>query len=236
VAERVETQEAFDMAVELGFDYFQGYFLCEPELLERKRLPDNKLSILRVLAKLQDPDVGPKELEAIIKQDVALSYKLLRCVNSAYYGVSLEIKSIQHAIVYLGLPAVRNWVRLLVLAGLTDRPPELITIALTRGKMCEILSEHAPNLSREVAFTVGLFSVLDALLNAPLETILESVPLSEEIDRALLQGKGPYGVLLGFVKDYEQGNWDSIEDGPYPADAVKQAYIDALDAAGNMIT
>lgn len=231
VAERVETQKAFEDAMDLGFDYFQGYFLCEPEILERKRLPDNKLSILRLLAKLQDPDVGPKELEQIIKQDVTLSYKLLRCVNSAYYGLSLEVKSIHHAIVYLGLPAVRNWVRLLVLAGLTDRPPELIKIALTRAKMCELLSTHAPNMSRETAFTVGLFSVLDALLNAPLKEILERVPLSEEIDRALLQEKGAYGVLLGFVKAYEKGDWETIESGPYPAEAVRQAYIDALESA-----
>lgn len=233
VAERVETQEAFERARDLGFDYFQGFFLCKPELLERKRLPDNKLSILRLLSKLQDPEVGPKELEQIIKQDVTLSYKLLRCVNSAYYGLSLEVKSIHHAIVYLGLPAVRNWVRLLVLAGLQDRPPELIRIALTRAKMCEILSEHAPNMSREIAFTVGLFSVLDALLNAPLEQILERMPLSEEIDKALLQQKGAYGVLLGFVMAYEKGDWETIEDGPYPADAVKSAYITAVDSAEN---
>ncbi|MDQ2068500.1 EAL and HDOD domain-containing protein [Natronospira bacteriovora] len=231
VAERVETPEAFDQAEALGFDFFQGYFLCKPELLERKRLPDNKLSILRLLAKLQDPDVSPKELENIIKNDVTLSYKLLRCVNSAYYGLSLEIKSIHHAIVYLGMPAVRNWVRLLVLAGLQDRPPELIRIALTRAKMCEILSKHAPNLSEETAFTVGLFSVLDALLNAPLEEILKQVSLTEEIDRALLHGKGAYGVLLGFVKDYEQGNWENIEDGPYATEAVQAAYVAALEAA-----
>ncbi|MCP1726409.1 EAL and modified HD-GYP domain-containing signal transduction protein [Natronospira proteinivora] len=231
VAERVETQEAFNMAMDLGFDYFQGFFLCEPEVIHRQRLPDNKLSILRLLARLQDPDVGPKELEQIIKQDVTLSYKLLRCVNSAYYGLSLEVSSIHHAIVYLGLPAVRNWVRLLVLAGLQDRPPELIRIALTRAKMCEVLSEHAPNLSREMAFTVGLFSVLDALMNMPMEQILERVPLSEEVDRALVDGKGAYGVLLGFVKAYERGDWETIESGPYPADAVKQAYLDALESA-----
>jgi len=231
VAERVETQEAFQRALDLGFDYFQGYFLCEPELMERKRLPDNKLSILRLLARLQDPSVSPKELEQIIKQDVTLSYKLLRCVNSAYYGLSLEVKSIHHAIVYLGLPAVRNWVRLLVLAGLQDRPPELIKIALTRAKMCEILSEEAPNLSKEVAFTVGLFSVLDALMNMPMDEILERIPLSEEVDRALIQGKGAYGVLLSFVKAYEQGDWQTIEDGPYPAYAVRTAYVKALEAA-----
>lgn len=233
IAERVETQEQFELAQALGFDYFQGYFLCKPEMLERDRLPDNKLNVLRVLAKLEEPDTGPKELEKIIRTDVTLSYKLLRCVNSAYYGLSLEIESVHHAIVYLGMPAVRNWVRLLILAGMTDRPPELIKIALTRAKMCEILSAHAPNLSKETAFTVGLFSILDALLNAPMDNILTQVPLSDEIDRALAEEKGPYGVLLHLVKAHEQGDWDRLEEGPYPTDAFRAAYLQGLESAEN---
>lgn len=233
IAERVETPEQFELAKALGFDYFQGYFLCKPELLERERLPDNKLNILRALAKLEEPDASPKDLEKIIRTDVTLSYKLLRCVNSAYYGLSLEIESVRHAIVYLGIPAVRNWVRLLILAGLTDRPPELIKIALTRAKMCELLSQHAPNLSRETAFTVGLFSVLDALLNAPMDKLLPQLPLSEEIERALMEEKGSYGVLLHFVKAHEQGNWELVEEGPYPTEAFRESYIKAVESAEN---
>lgn len=240
LAEKVETQEQYEHCRELGFDYFQGYFLCKPKMFEEKRLPDNKLNVLRLLTELENPDVGPKELEGIIKHDVSLNYKLLRCVNSAYYGLPITVKSVSHAVVYMGMDTVRNWVRLLVLAGLEDRPDELIKIALTRARMAENLTAHFSEDTKESAFTVGLFSVLDALMEVPMKEIIPRLPLADEIRDALLESTGPYGRMLAIIRAYEGGDWDALEEQEmWGTEILTEAYLDALDWANahvNMTT
>lgn len=232
LAEKVEDQEQYEHCRELGFDYFQGYFLCKPKMFEERRLPDNKLNVLRLLTELENPDVGPKELEAIIKHDVSLNYKLLRCVNSAYYGLPISVKSVSHAVVYMGLDTVRNWVRLLVLAGLEDRPDELIQIALTRARMAENLTAHFSEDTKESAFTVGLFSVLDALMEVPMKDIVPRLPLAEEIRDALLESTGPYGRMLAIIRAYEGGDWDALEEQEmWTTEMLSEAYLNALEWA-----
>ncbi|MFW5816017.1 MAG: EAL and HDOD domain-containing protein, partial [Wenzhouxiangella sp.] len=167
VAKSVETRAQFEQCRRLGFKYFQGFFLCRPTTMTAKRLPESKINVMRLVKKLQDPNVAPDELESIVRNDVALHYRLLRTVNSAYYGLSVKIKSIQHAIVYLGIPAIRSWARLQVMAGVDDRPSELMRLALIRARMCELMTEQMAKETRDMAFTAGLFSLLDALMDAP---------------------------------------------------------------------
>lgn len=228
VAEKVETRAQYQHCREIGFDYFQGRYLCRPEIVRERTLSDSKLNVLRLLAELERPDTGPKELEAVIRNDVALTYKLLRCVNSAYFGVSLKIKSLSHAIVYLGLNTIRNWARLLTLANISDRPVELIKLALTRAKMCELLVANLSKEINEIAFTVGLFSLLDALMGIPMQDALSRISLSDEIGQALVDGTGPYANLLNIVRAYEEGDWVALEDSHYPRSALVNAYLEAV--------
>jgi EAL and modified HD-GYP domain-containing signal transduction protein len=231
IAEKVETYQQYDACRELGFDFFQGYFFCKPQIFTESTLPEGKLNVLRLLAALEKPDVEPRELETIIRNDVALSYKLLRCVNSAYFGLSMKVNSIAHGIVYLGVASIRNWARLLVLAGVEEQSAELLKVALLRARMCELLAPQHSREVQEAAFTVGLFSVLDALMNAPMRTLLMRVPLTDDIKQALLDEQGPYAKLLVSVRSYERGHWSTLEHTPYSPQELSQAYLEALDWA-----
>ncbi len=227
LAEKVETPEDFDFAQELGFDYFQGYFFCRPKVISGNSLPANRLSILRLLAKLQEPHVNIAELAEIVSHDVAISYKLMRSLNSALYQLSKPIDSIHRAIVYLGLQNVKNWVSLIAMADIPDKPQELMVVALTRAKMCEQLSKMT-GLPKETHFTVGLFSALDAMMDAPLERIVKALPLSEEIKQALLHQEGPAGEALHCTLAYERGQWEEIRCPEPETGFLTQAYLEAI--------
>lgn len=138
-------------------------------------------------------------------QDVALSHKLLRDINSAFFSLPNRIESIRQAVVYLGVRAVKTWVSLLVVAGWGNKPAELVTQAMQRAKMCELLANTAKLPNAEVHFAVGLFSLLEALMDIPQEKILESLPLTQDVQDALSVQKGPYGEALSCVFAYEQG-------------------------------
>lgn len=207
LAEKIETQEEFEHCKQLGFDYFQGYFLSKPNIVQSTQLPPNRLAILQLLSKLQSPETDAAGIETLIMQDVALSYKLLRYINSAFFAFPKKIESIRQAVVYLGTQAIKSWVSLLVVAGLGNKPAELVTQAMQRAKMCELLAKTAKRPHSETYFTVGLFSLLEALMDAPLEKILESLPFTEDIRQGLLEHTGPYGEALACVIAYEKGDF-----------------------------
>jgi EAL and modified HD-GYP domain-containing signal transduction protein len=231
LAEKVETPEQYDRCADLGFDFFQGFFLCRPKVLRGQQVPANRLSILRLLAKLQDPQVELDVLDRIIREDLSLSYKLLRLINSAFYGMSTRIESIRQTLVLLGLQRIRAWVGLLTLAGLEDKPHELVLASMVRAKMCERLAELMGRPAADVYFTVGMFSMLDALLDLPMTEVLESLPLSEDIQSALLDHVGPLGEVLECVVAYERGQWDRVAGSGLPAGRIRDAYLGALDWA-----
>lgn len=207
LAEKIETQEEFEHCMRLGFDYFQGYFLSRPNIVQGTQLPPNRIAVLQLLAKLQDPRSDAADIETLISQDVALSYKLLRYINSAFFAFPKKIESLRQAVVYLGTQAIKTWVSLLVVAGLGNKPAELVTQAMQRAKMCELLAKTAKRSQTEVYFTVGLFSLLEALMDAPLEKILESLPFTDDIRQALLNQEGAYGEALSCVIAYERGDF-----------------------------
>lgn len=207
LAEKIETQEEFEHCKALGFDYFQGYFLSRPNIVQSQQLPPNRIAVLQLLSKLQDPESDTDEIEKLVSQDIALSYKLLRYINSAFFALPRKIDSIRQAVVYLGTQSIKTWVTLLVVAGLGNKPAELVTQAMQRAKMCELLAQTAKRPHTEAYFTVGLFSLLEALMDTPLEKILESLPFTEDIRNALLKQEGPYGEALACVIAYEKGDF-----------------------------
>lgn len=210
LAEKVETQEEFNLFKQEGFDYFQGYFFAKPTVLSQKALSSDSISLLQLVAQVQKPDIEPEELEKLISQDVSLSYKLFRCVNSAAFGLKSKMTSVKQAVVYLGLQRLKNWVCLLAISGNSDKPAELINIGLVRAKMCELIADETGLEGKDAFFVVGLFSILDAILDQPLATILEKMPMDESINQALLENTGEMGQALLCSINFEKCNWDGI--------------------------
>ena len=234
LAEKVETRDDFDFCRDLGFDYFQGYFLCRPDIVKGQRTPANRLVTLRLLAKLQDPETEFDELEEIISRDVSLSYKLLRLINAAIYSLPKKIESIRQALLLLGTKFITSWVSLIMLTGVSDKPQELMVTALVRGKMCELLAQAMQQANKEAFFTIGLFSVLDAMLDTPMPEVLKPLPLAEETSRALLYHEGIGGQTLRCVLAYERGNWDEVVCPGLDRRCIKETYLQAITWAAEV--
>lgn len=228
LAEKVETLQQFEECKRMGFDLFQGYFLCRPNVVHGHRVPPNRLSTLKLLAKLQDPDVSMDSLEQVIREDVSLSYKLLRLINSAFYGLPQKIESIRQTLVLLGVHQIRSWVSLMAMSRLADKPDELMLTAMVRGRMCEELAERAGCINADAYFTAGLFSTLDALLDLPMQEVLESLPLSEDLVVALLRREGPMGAALACVLAYEFGDFEAVTFRDLRTEQIRDAFFDAV--------
>lgn len=232
IAEKVETHNAYQDCFDLGCDYFQGFFFCYPVMLTRKSLPSNKLVILNMITKLHEPDISSDELEKILVQDIALSYKLLRYINSASFSLRREVDSIKEAIILLGMDNLKNWVSLIMMSNIIDsKPTELIVTGMIRGKMCELLAENKhPEIMHQM-FIIGLFSVLDALMDQPLIDLLDNVTLSTPVKLALLDKTGIQGEIYQHVLQYEKCNWDEINNLNANADEYTQSYLNAVNWA-----
>lgn len=210
LAEKVEDREQYTLCRDLGFEYFQGYYLCRPNVVRGRRVTTNRLTVIQLINKLHQPDMDLRDLEQTIANDVSLSYHLLRFINSAYYGLSKPIESIHRAVVYLGRDAIRHWVTLLALRSLKDQPSDVLINALVRARMCQLLAKQGRFLSlQDSFFTVGLFSTLEQVLQAPMAEILGELPMSEEINAALLRQEGVMGEALRCTLAFEQESPDS---------------------------
>lgn len=210
-----------------NIDLLQGFFYTLPDTSLDKKTAPAAQTLMELLVKLQDPEVEVDELADIINQDVALSYKLLRLINSAFFGLPREVGSTRQAIVMLGQNKIKTWASLLCLSGLDNKPSELRTIAMIRGRMCELLAKYYKGHA-DVFFAAGLFSTLDALMDKPLEVLLQDLPLSEELHAALLHKEGPAGNALQQVLNYERGHWENLDYSLTTADNLLAAYLDAL--------
>lgn len=236
VAERLETAADFEWARSLGFDLFQGFFLARPSVVSRQRPPASRLATLRVLALLDDPNVSYDALEEAISCDVLLAFKVLRIINSAAFGLPRRVDSLKQALVLLGQRRLHTWVALTVLAGLSDKPVELLTTALIRARMCERLG-HAQDPERDhTYFTVGLLSALDAMLDATMDDVVASVALAPDVAGALVRHEGPLGRTLATTLAYEACDWDGVfaAGGHYAPNLLRRAYLDALGWAASV--
>ncbi len=227
LAEKIETYEKFELCKKFNFDYFQGYFFCAPKS-EHHDIPVNRLAAVRVLAQLQDPDISINKLEQTISTDLSLSYKLLRYANSAYIGLNREVESISHAAKMVGIARIRLWASLLAFAKMEDKPRELMITAIVRAAMCERLAASAKEEPKEMFFTVGLLSVLEALLDCSMEEALEKLPLVREIRSALLRGEGAAGEALACALAYERSQWDAVQYKDLGSMTIRGHYLDSL--------
>jgi EAL and modified HD-GYP domain-containing signal transduction protein len=228
LAEKVETREEYDALRAMGVDYFQGYFFSRPELIEGKRLEENQTVILRLLSELNRPDASIEEIETLIGQDAALSYKTLRYINSAAVGFPRKVESIGQAVIFMGINRIRAWANLLVMAGLKERAQDHYLMALVRAHLCESLLAGSPSNTTGTGFTVGLLSILDLLLGLPLEEIVKELGLSDQINDALLQGRGMAGEALSCVRLVENGDWQEVS---FPGLSKREIHDRFLDAS-----
>ncbi len=212
VAEKVETLAAFKQAKALGFDLFQGYYFAHPEILTAKVINPAQALVLELLNKVRS-NADITEIERGFKRDVALSFKLLRYINSVGFGLSCEIQSIRHALAILGYQQLYRWLTLLaVTANEGATVPALMKTAITRGRLTELLGQNLVDKSeRDNLFVVGIFSLLDAMLEMPMEQVLEKLTLPDSIAQALLTRDGIYGPFLALAEACEAADTRRIE-------------------------
>jgi len=206
LAEKVETHAEFAQALDMGFSYFQGYFFAKPEAIRIKEMASSKLTILQLLAEINSQEIMIDRVTAIIAGDVALSYKLLRYINSAYFGLANKVESIPRAVTMLGLNEVRRFVTLAAISEIsTAKPTELVRLAAIRAKFCEQLGTASPlNGNPQELFLLGLLSLLEAMLDTPISAVLDRLPLSDPIRQALTDGSGELACFLQAVLAYEK--------------------------------
>lgn len=228
VAEKVETPEMYAFCKEVEFDCFQGFHFCKPQLINLKNIPANKLVVLNLLKLLHKPEYDFSEIEKAIAQDAVLTYKLLRYVNSAAFSQRQEIDSIKEALALVGGDTIKKWITLILTMQLAEgKPQALLITALVRAKMCELLEEASDNNNGEM-FTIGLFSLLDALMNVSLDELLDDLTLSMEVKFAILDHQGEKGGLLENVICYEQGQWCYLTEQGIDAEVYFSCYMEAV--------
>jgi c-di-GMP-related signal transduction protein len=212
LAEKVETPEEFSAGLNMGYSLFQGYFFCRPELMQRRDLPASKLAYLELLQAATSPKFDMEILASKIKQEASLTFRLLRYLNSVAFGLRSEVRSIPHALSLLGERELRKWIAVVAVGVMADdKPGELMIVPLVRGRFCEMLAPLAglEDQSNDL-FLLGLLSVMDAILDQPLKTILAELPIRHEISQALLARTGVYRDLLEITIAHERADWAKI--------------------------
>ncbi|MGB4498179.1 MAG: HDOD domain-containing protein [Methylococcaceae bacterium] len=235
LAEKVETHQEYQYLRELGCDYFQGFFFSKPNLVEGKRMGVNQLAAVRLLTKINNPDVQFEELTEVISQDVGLSYKLLHYINSAFFSIPTKIESINQAITYLGMNELKRWINILMLSSLSDKPIVVMQNALIRGKMCELLAKSAGHKTGNY-FLIGMLSSLDSILDISISEALAQLPLGDDITIAILEHKGLGGEALRCVLGYERWDTGSIAFGNIDQTEIGNSYIESIAWATKVIS
>lgn len=244
LAEKVETQEEYAWARDAGYSLFQGYFFARPVMVRSKRIPANQASRLRLLREGQRAELEFEGIETLISTDVSLTYMLLRYVNSAAFARRQEIQSIRSALIAIGENALRRWITIVTLPALAStKPSELVTLSLVRARFCEQLAELCGAACSDKAFLIGIFSLLEALIDEPLESALRSLDLCPEVTNPLLGLSSENDALGGLYKliiCYEMGQWDEVCELAtrlkIPQAAVGAAYLESTAWAAEAMT
>ncbi len=241
LAEKVETQEEVDQARKAGYAYFQGYFFAKPQIMGAHRIPETQVSRLALMREAGQQGLDYSKLEEVLKRDISLSYRLLKYINSSFFGLRNEIHSIRQALALLGERNVRKWVHLVCLSALgEDKSPELLQNSVCRARFCEQLAERGQLAGRgEDLFLLGMFSLLDAIIDQPMADVVEQVPLSADVKAALLGEANPLRAFLDLVIAYEQGEWGRVDackqHVPVRTEDVPAMYFEALAWADELV-
>lgn len=231
LAKNIRHHAAFEHCKKLGFDLFEGDFLTQPTITDKSakisaQQAESKLKLIEMMSALHNANAPLDKIERVLSHDRQLSHKVLSLVNSAATGVVREVESLRQAIMLIGLDKLKNIANLLLLANIKDKPHELSVLALTRAHMCEVLALSIDSRARSDSFfTVGLVSIMDAFLDEPLNTLLDSMGIQQHLVDAIIHHAGNEGALLKIVKAYEQAQWHNID----------WAYLDAHDISAEIL-
>jgi c-di-GMP-related signal transduction protein len=240
LAEKLETRESKDEAIDAGYRLFQGYFFSRPIVVSARKVPAFRMNYLRLLQEITDPAVTAARLEAVVKQDLSITYRLLRHINSAAFGFVMEIKSLRHALTLLGLNEIRRWASVWAMADLgREAPGELVVDSVARARFCELLAQRTAFRHRASdLFLMGLFSHLDAIMSRPLDEILSALPVPPEVRAALLGDDNPLRRVLETVVAYEAADWERCagccELAGLPEDDLPGCYLRATEWTGEI--
>ncbi len=223
VAEKVESVEAFGYASAMGYNLFQGYYFSKPATFQARAMSGRRIAYARLLAALNSPNATIAQVEDLIKHDGSLSYRVLRCINSAAYGVRRELHSIRQALVLLGLDQVKKWASIWALAGLNSgTSTELVTLAIVRARSCELIGEAMVGRDRSSEyFLLGLCSLLDSMLGRPIADAVADLPVPDRVRSALIGEPNVLRTVLDAIIAYERGQWDAATT------ALQQVGLDA---------
>ncbi|MGI6732750.1 MAG: EAL and HDOD domain-containing protein [Anaerovoracaceae bacterium] len=236
LAEKIETREEYDRALKMGYDYFQGYFFSKPAIIGSKEIHSLPINVIRILDELSSPEPSYKIISSIIEKDLGLSYKLLKLVNSVYYGAKNKINTISHALVYIGFEELRQWMGVLMMKDLRNpENAEAIKLCIIRSKLMELIAlELRAEQEASKYFFTGLFSLIDVLMHQPMHQILEGLPLPDEVKEALLGKPNKCRECLDYVIACETAPWSDRGIDPsaiIDAKTFMILYLKALDWA-----
>jgi EAL and modified HD-GYP domain-containing signal transduction protein len=228
----VETQEEFIEAREEGFTLIQGYYFCRPKLLANRKVPANRMSQVEILQVLQDDSIDLHKLARLVKRETSLTYRLLRLINSPICAMQQEVRSVEAALIAVGEETFRRMATLAIASELNaGQQMELLRMAFVRGRFCE-LAAGPYGLDKTEQYLLGLLSLLPAMLRVPMPELAPSLPLREEIRKALNGEKIPERALLCWLEGHERGDWaacDMLGEKPVmQPDQLQTCYEDAL--------
>jgi len=233
LAEKVETYEEYDQALELGCELFQGFFFSKPEMVKTRSLSPSQMAMAELLYETSKPDLDLDSITSVFERDVTLSYKLLRYANSPMFRRRNEISTIKQAIVILGAGELKRFLGLMFAANVNpDKPSELINSAMSRAKFCELTASNIKTpLDISIAFLTGLLSLIDAILDEDIESILAKLPLAQEIKDTLITRKGTMADLIELVVYFEHAQWDEASALIKTLDIDKEKVIEYYNEA-----
>ena len=228
LAEKVETPAQFELCKALGMDLFQGYFFARPQIVKGRGLANNKTATMKLLESVYDPEIDMSKLAELIGLDVGLTHKLLAFVRSYPGNENIQVNSIKDAVLRFGLQKLQNWVSILVLAGKDDKTPELFKTSLIIARFMQLLAQHSNLQPADSFFMVGLFSCLDALMDADMSSLIEAMPLQESIKKALIKKSGIMGEALCCVLAIESGKTEQTHFNKMNSGEISSYYMQSM--------
>ena len=235
LAEKVESRSTFEYLHRLGFDFFQGFFFARPQNLTGKKIHSSQSSKIRVLSAINDANLDTEKIIELVNADASITYRLLRLLNSAAFGLSMKIEPVRHAVVLLGNSRMRYWLRMVVLSDINakDNPKELLLLALVRAKFLEKLTQdgHIPDVHPETMSLFGMLSLLDIMLATPFPIIFKELPLSQNFQDGYTNPDTPLGKYLALLISLENNNLNQPANFAHqlviPIEAIAASYQEA---------
>ncbi len=241
LAEKIEDYDMLERCLDWGFDLFQGYFLCKPEIIRGTNISANATAVLRLISLINDESASHDDIVDAVSSDAGLSFKIIKLVNSPAIGLSQSIESLSQAIAMLGLDKIKNWANYILMANQGNKPKELSIISLCRAKFCEHLGmQFADKKFGQKCFTVGLLSNLDSFLDSTMSNILSELNLASAIKLALTDYAGEEGEILELAINYERGHWKAIDwqklnKQKIDSELINGWYLESLSWANTLI-